>query len=161
MSVTASEDPNPLMEVLLTLMDLDLTGSIMLEDTVMKRHGGYSDVFQGRMANGALVAVKRLRVYLQDDPKFTKVRCDLSNLFSECYLKVRLATMQRLAREVQIWSMVSHTNILPLMGYALEGDRYPALVTEWMENGTIAEYVRKNYYVDVLSLVQYCLIFMK
>lgn len=161
MSVTASEDPNPLMEVLLTLMDLDLTGSIVLEDTVMKRHGGYSDVFQGRMANGALVAVKRLRVYLQDDPKFTKVRCDLSNLFSEYNLKVRLATMQRLAREVQIWSMVSHTNILPLMGYALQGDRYPALVTEWMENGTIAEYVRKNYYVDVLSLVQYCLIFMK
>lgn len=93
MSVTASEDPNPLMEVLLTLMDLDLTGSIVLEDTVMKRLGGYSDVFQGRMANGALVALKRLRVYLQDDPKFTKVRCDLSNLISECYLKVRLATM--------------------------------------------------------------------
>lgn len=70
------ERPNPLMEVLLTLMDLDLTGSIVLEDAVMKRHGGYCDVFQGRMANGALVAVKRLRVYLQDDPKFTKVRTD-------------------------------------------------------------------------------------
>lgn len=51
--------------------------------------------------------------------------------------------------------MVSHTNILPLMGYALEGDRYPVLVTEWMENGTVAEYVKKNYHVNVLSLVQH------
>ena len=68
---------DPLMEILLDLLDLDLTGSIVLEDTIMKKHGGYCDVFQGRTSNGTLVAVKRLRVILQDEPKFTKVRIKL------------------------------------------------------------------------------------
>ena len=73
-ALISGQRTDPLMEILLDLLDLDLTGSIVLEDTIMKKHGGYCDVFQGRTPKGTLVAVKRLRVILQDDPKFTKVR---------------------------------------------------------------------------------------
>ena len=63
----------PLKEILLNVLEFNITGSVVYIDTITKRHGGHCDVFQGRLSNGALVAIKRLRIHLQDDPKFTKV----------------------------------------------------------------------------------------
>ena len=45
--------------------------------------------------------------------------------------------------ELRLWSKLRHSNILPLIGYLLEGN-YPSIVSEWMENGTARSYVINN-----------------
>ena len=45
--------------------------------------------------------------------------------------------------ELRLWSKLRHSNILPLIGYLLEGN-YPSILSEWMENGTARRYVINN-----------------
>ncbi len=48
--------------------------------------------------------------------------------------------LQNIAKEIRIWSELIHPNILPILGYCLEGD-YPSLVTKWMAKGSLREYM--------------------
>ena len=49
-----------------------------------------------------------------------------------------LFSPQRLAKEVRIWAKLNHLNVLPLLGFFTEGDNVmPALVSEWMEKGSL------------------------
>ena len=69
-----------LKSILERLKDQDLEGKLRLESVVMKTHGGYADVFIGYMRRGGVsleeikVAVKRLRIHVQGDADFAKVR---------------------------------------------------------------------------------------
>ncbi|KLO08220.1 kinase-like protein, partial [Schizopora paradoxa] len=46
-------------------------------------------------------------------------------------------------KEVRVWSRLKHDNILPFLGFFLEGEkRIPNLVSEWMERGTVTAFVR-------------------
>ena len=56
-------------------------------------------------------------------------------------------------REVQVWSSLDHTNILPLLGYILEEKNFPTLVSEFMENGTALQYVLQHPELDVIGIV--------
>lgn len=54
---------------------------------------------------------------------------------------------QALAKEIQVWSRFSDPNVLPLLGYFVEGDyAMPSLVSEWMENGTLTDYIKTLRY---------------
>ena len=55
-------------------------------------------------------------------------------------------------KEIRIWSRLAHKNILPLLGFIIEGE-YPSLISEWMENGAALKYVKRNTECDVLELV--------
>ena len=55
-------------------------------------------------------------------------------------------------KEIRIWSRLAHKNILPLLGFIIEGE-YPSLISEWMENGTALKYVKRNPECDILELV--------
>jgi len=67
------------------------------------------------------VAVKRIRAFLLKDKKFAK----------------------RLAREIRIWASLEHENVLPLLGYFVEGEKkLPNLVSPWMVNGSLHEYMK-------------------
>ena len=55
-------------------------------------------------------------------------------------------------KEIRVWSTLAHTNILPLLGFVIEGD-YPSLVSEWMENGTASQYVKEYPAYDLSGLV--------
>ena len=53
--------------------------------------------------------------------------------------------MQRFCKEVAIWKDLSHPNILSLIGVpdTLDDGR-SSMVSGWMVNGNIMEYVRRN-----------------
>ena len=48
--------------------------------------------------------------------------------------------------------MLEHDNVLPCLGFALV-DGIPALVSYWMENGTLTDFLSQNKDADILSLV--------
>ena len=55
--------------------------------------------------------------------------------------------------ELYIWSMLRDDNILPLLGFTLENESIPALISEWMENGTVSTYLKEKPFADILSIV--------
>lgn len=51
-----------------------------------------------------------------------------------------------------MWSKLCHPNVLPLLGAAMDGARF-VMVSEWMANGNINEFVKANPDADRLELV--------
>lgn len=50
---------------------------------------------------------------------------------------------QKLASEIRIWANLDHDFVLPLLGYFVEGENMmPALISEWMERGTLHDVMR-------------------
>ena len=60
--------------------------------------------------------------------------------------------MRSFARELKIWTKLSHRNVLPCLGFA-EYNNLPVLVSEWMENRNIIEFLTKNNNADRLEMV--------
>jgi hypothetical protein len=50
------------------------------------------------------------------------------------------------------WNTLSHLNVLPLLGVTMDGDRF-VMVSEWMEHGSITEFVKTDATADRLKLV--------
>ena len=63
-----------------------------------------------------------------------------------------IRTRQYLLKEIRIWAELKHQNILPFLGFIIEGES-PSLISEWMENGTALNYVKEHPEYDVLELV--------
>ena len=51
-----------------------------------------------------------------------------------------------------MWKFVRHPNVLPPMGVMMSETRF-AMVSEWMPNGNINEYIKVNANVDRFALV--------
>lgn len=51
-----------------------------------------------------------------------------------------------------IWKRLSDPNILPLIGAYMRGPEL-VMVSEWMQNGNIKQYLHKNPHVNKPSLV--------
>jgi len=126
-----------LARVLESRAHLDLTGKVFLEPLAIKRkHGGAADVYEGTIiATEEKVAVKRLRLNIGGDEQIAK----------------------NIAREIRVWSEFNHINILPILGYCMEGD-YPSLVSKWMIKGSLREYMseldRKETMKMILGIAQ-------
>ena len=56
-------------------------------------------------------------------------------------------------RELCIWVRLQHENILPLIGMVVI-DGVPVLASDWMENGTMNEYLREQEGADILAVVR-------
>lgn len=54
-------------------------------------------------------------------------------------------------KELITWKALGHPNLLPLLGVAV-GDRF-ALVSEWMENGNINQFVASHQGANRFELV--------
>ncbi|KAG8697578.1 hypothetical protein FRC08_006441 [Ceratobasidium sp. 394] len=95
------------------------------------RAGGFGDIYVGQMKDSTKVAVKCARHKPQDhgDGK----------------------DLKRVAREIHAWSKCDHKNVLALFGLAQHRGRL-AIISPWMENGTLPEYVAKRPEVDRLDL---------
>ena len=61
---------------------------------------------------------------------------------------------QTFSRELCIWAKLQHENVLRLIGMVTCYGT-PALASEWMENGTMNEYLNEHEGVDVLELVRF------
>ncbi|QRW07893.1 Tyrosine kinase domain protein [Ceratobasidium sp. AG-Ba] len=87
--------------------------------------GTFGDVYRGKLRNKTPVAAKCLRVHAMD------------NTFKK----------DKAARELYYWSKIKHDNVLSLMGVAMFRGKL-AMISLWMENGTIRDFVVKNPTVD-------------
>ncbi|KAL4068442.1 kinase-like domain-containing protein [Scleroderma yunnanense] len=61
--------------------------------------------------------------------------------------------MQRVLREVHLWSKLRHQNVVPLLGFVTQFDLTISIVSEWMHKGNAFEYVQ-NTDVDPRPLLQ-------
>ncbi|KAJ6581711.1 kinase-like domain-containing protein [Mycena capillaripes] len=95
--------------------------------------GGYGDIWKGMLC-GQSVSVKMMRIFRSDDIK---------------------SALKEFGREALIWRQLSHPNLLPFFGlYYTEGRL--CLISPWMDNGNIMEFLRKNPTSDTdgrLSLI--------
>jgi len=64
--------------------------------------------------------------------------------------------LQRFCREGVAWKHLRHPNILPLIGVTVSNQRF-AMVSVWMENGNINEFVGKDQHVNRIELVRVAL----
>jgi hypothetical protein len=80
-------------------------------------HGSCGDVYRGNLRDGRQVAVKALKNCKGDDKEFMS--------------------------EVASISRVSHVNVVPLMGFCLQGPTR-ALIYEYMRNGSLESYAYSN-----------------
>ncbi|KAG1791908.1 kinase-like domain-containing protein [Suillus plorans] len=53
--------------------------------------------------------------------------------------------INRFFREIKISSTLNHENIVPLWGVARQFSVLPALVSPWLKNGTLTEYLRNRH----------------
>ncbi|CAE6461572.1 unnamed protein product [Rhizoctonia solani] len=94
------------------------------QDTAMiVSGGGFGDIWKGQLYNGNKVAIKAWR----------------TNALGNCDYK----TTKRAARELYCWSKMDHPNIHRLQGVIMLRGQYLGMVSEWMDNGNLHEYLRK------------------
>jgi len=64
----------------------------------------------------------------------------------------RLRHSQRFCKEAVLWKRLTHKNILPFLGISRDVAEF-CLISPWMKNGSIVEYVHNNPHANPLELV--------
>ncbi|KAH7338689.1 WD40-repeat-containing domain protein [Rhizoctonia solani] len=90
--------------------------------------GGFGDIWRGELHNGTRVAIKVWR-----EPVIEQ--CDYKSL-------------KRATREIHYWSKMKHENVHQLMGVIMFKGQSLGMVSEWMENGNLHDYLRRSPDVD-------------
>jgi len=91
-------------------------------------YGGFADCWEGMFLGQHKVAMKAPRGRFEDDIE------------------------RRLAREMKVWSRLSHPNVLPFLGlFTLGPTSY--MISPWMENGDALSFVKRNLDADILQLL--------
>ncbi|KAG9075891.1 hypothetical protein FS749_012400, partial [Ceratobasidium sp. UAMH 11750] len=93
--------------------------------------GRFGDVWRGTLPDHTRVAIKCLRLHTVDE--------------------VNSKVVKHAARELYFWSKLKHPNVLELLGVALFQEQL-AMISPWMENGTLNDHVRKHPDLDRWSL---------
>ena len=127
-----------------------ITEKIEVEDRVLAS-GGFADIMRGTYMGG-FVAVKTLRVAEQGDHvKIRKVSTDVISLAT--WGTVSTVPLQQFCKEVILWSVLSHPNVLKFAGVLgdMEKGQF-STVSEWMAHGNIMKFIENNG-VNRLELV--------
>ncbi|KAG8787960.1 hypothetical protein FRC12_015078 [Ceratobasidium sp. 428] len=93
--------------------------------------GRFGDVWRGNLNDGTEVAIKCLRLHTVDE--------------------LRSKVVKHAARELYYWSKLKHKNVLELLGFGMFQEQL-AMISPWMQHGTLDEYIRKHPRVDRWSL---------
>ena len=59
--------------------------------------------------------------------------------------------LQRFCKEAITWKTLRHPNVLPLIGVAMTETKF-SMISDWMVNGNINEFVKENPNADRLKL---------
>ena len=111
--------------------------------------GGFGDVWEG-IYNEKPVAIKVFRVYKDEDVQ--KVRKVTHPVFPISLTPVTNYRHQVFCKEVVMWKRISHPNIVPFLGVS-EALAPLSMVSEWMSNGNVRDFVGKNPDTSRLQLV--------
>ncbi|KAL5641693.1 hypothetical protein ACGC1H_001985 [Rhizoctonia solani] len=112
--------------------DLSLQMDTRQETAMIASGGGFGDIWKGKLHDGGKVAIKAWR----------------TSTLGQCDYK----TLKRAARELFYWSKMDHPNIHRLQGVIMFRDQYLGMVSEWMDNGNLHEYLRKQPSADRYQL---------
>jgi len=112
--------------------------------------GGNADVWRGTY-RGSKVAIKVLRVNSRDFRSLEKVRSLVSVLFDST-VHVLMRAAQKFCCEVVLWKQFKHPNLLRLVG-AKKPPSTMVMISEWMEYGTIMDFVAVCPATNRLKLV--------
>lgn len=128
-----------------------LKDSVTLEGEDAVASGHFGDVWKGRY-EGQKVAVKVLKLYEQSDVK-KHLKASSSRQYCFCVL---MGILQKVCYETLIWRQLCHINVLPFLCLYHVGSRRAriGLVSPWMENGNIQQYLRQTPDADRVSLVR-------
>ena len=97
------------------------------------------------------MAIKALRVYKEEDVQ--KVKKVTHPGFPIPLTPVVNHRNQVFCKEVLMWRRISHPNIVPFLGVS-EAPAPLSMVSEWMPNGNVRDYVGKNPETSRLQLVR-------
>ncbi|KAG9119632.1 hypothetical protein FRC07_005265, partial [Ceratobasidium sp. 392] len=89
--------------------------------------GRFGEVRCGSLQDRTRVTIKCLRLHTVDE--------------------VNSKIVKHAAWELYYWSRLKHHNVLELLGFSVFQDQL-AMISHWMENGTMNEYIRKHPEVD-------------
>ncbi|XP_007042189.2 PREDICTED: probable LRR receptor-like serine/threonine-protein kinase At2g16250 [Theobroma cacao] len=127
--VPAGETPSPGVAINLSSLGDLFTYQQLLQatgdfsDANLIKHGHSGDLFRGILEGGSPVVIKRI---------------DLQSIKKEAYLL-----------ELDFFSKVSHTRVVPLLGHCLEKENEKFLVYKYMPNGDLSSSLyRKNSLED-------------
>ena len=120
---------------------------------LMKRpiaSGGYLDVWKASDPGGCTFAVKQLRIYAVDDIEHVR---KVPRIFHPSF---RCSSPgpppQKICKEIVIGRRIQHENVLSIEGVA-PGLFEVCMVSKWMDNGNMLQYVRSHQGVDRMRLV--------
>ncbi|KAG8771735.1 hypothetical protein FRC12_003459 [Ceratobasidium sp. 428] len=91
-------------------------------------HGGFGDVFRGRLDDGGQVAIKTMRLLVDSKGKSRK-------------------SLKHAALELYTWSKCHHPNVQPLLGLVVFRGQI-GMVSTWEVNGNLSEHIRLQPNVD-------------
>lgn len=118
------------------------------DGTQVRYTGGFSIVSEGTY-EGYRVAIKVLQVYSNN----LNAVLSVSDRHTICFFPLtRMNPPQGFCREVVAWKHLRHPNILPLLGVTVAENRF-VMISEWMDNGNINEFVRKEFDANRTALV--------
>ena len=100
--------------------------------------GGFCDMWKG-IHNDERVAIKSIRVHKHDDIKRAAKVADYHHKI--------------FCKEVVMWRRISHPNIVPFLGVSTTPVPL-SMVSEWMPNGNVRDYVGENPDTSRLQLVR-------
>ena len=113
--------------------------------------GGFGDVWEGIYIDKR-VAMKALRMYKENDVQ--KVKKVTHPVLLISLITIANYRHQMFCKEVVLWKRISHPNIVPFLGVS-EGPAPLCMVSEWMSNGNVRDYVGKNPETSRLQLVRW------
>ena len=118
------------------------------DGTQVRYTGGFSIVSEGSY-EGHRVAIKVLQVYSNHLSTVLRVSGRHTDRFVPL---TRVNLSQGFCREVVAWRHLRHPNILPLLGVTVAENRF-VMVSEWMDNGNINEFIRRDFDTNRTALV--------
>ncbi|KAF8183618.1 kinase-like domain-containing protein [Pholiota molesta] len=117
----------------------DLTGKIRKQRRV--GGGGFADVYLGLWVTDIIstkVAVKQLRSHIYNHADIPKLE-------------------KRLRKEMRIWANLDHPNIVSLFGITSDFGNCTAMVSRWMNQGKLSEYLKEKGNLNLQERLNICI----
>ena len=125
-----------------------LSDGLVSTGSIPVASGTFADVWRGTYPPSSVVAIKALRIYNNDELRTVQKVCFQG--FHE-QLADDVGYHQQLFKEVVVWRRLSHPNVLPFLGITATVFRL-GVVSEWMPNGHIGQYLTSNPSTNRLPL---------